>query len=58
MHKSKKVGLSTKGEVIEDKSVKNDGDAEAGLDPKDEHINDTPNDPEIYPREPKHRKEE
>lgn len=57
MHKSKKAGLGIKGEIVEDKSAKNDGDAEAGLDPQEEHINDTPNDPEVHPREPKHHRD-
>lgn len=56
MLKKKKSRLSSKGKVLEDADIKHDGDAEAGLDPQDEHINDMPNDPTDHPLEPKKSK--
>ncbi len=51
MQKKKKVRIGKDGEVIEDVDVKHDGDAEAGVDPQQEQLNDTPNDPTDRPRE-------
>jgi len=57
MEKKKKVWLSSKGKVLEDVDVKHDGDAEAGVDPQEEQINDMPNDPTDRPLEPtKHKR--
>lgn len=57
MEKKKKVRLSSKGKVLEDVDVKHDGDAEAGVDPQEEQINDMPNDPTDRPLEPtKHKR--
>lgn len=52
MVKKKKTRMSSKGKVLENADTKHDGDAEAGLDPQDEHINDMPNDPTDKPLEP------
>lgn len=52
MEKKKKVRLSSKGKVLEDVDVKHDGDAEAGVDPEEEQLNDMPNDPTERPLEP------
>lgn len=51
MQKKKKVRIGKDGEVIEDADVRHDGDAEAGVDPQQEQLNDTPNDPTDRPRE-------
>jgi len=53
MEKKKKVRIGKDGEVIEDADTKHDGDAEAGVDPQQEQLNDTPNDPTDRPRERK-----
>ncbi|NGM62313.1 hypothetical protein G5B30_10350 [Sphingobacterium sp. SGG-5] len=53
MEKKKKVRIGKDGEVIEDADIKHDGDAEAGVDPQQEQLNDTPNDPTDRPRERK-----
>lgn len=52
MVKKKKIRMGSKGKVLENADIKHDGDAEAGLDPQQEHINDMPNDPTDKPLEP------
>lgn len=52
MVKKKKTRMSSKGKVLENADIKHDGDAEAGLDPQEEYINDMPNDPTDKPLEP------
>ena len=51
MHKSKKEMLTKKGPKEVDAEKKNDGDAEAGVDPQTEQLNDMPNDPTDRPKE-------
>lgn len=52
MHKEKKDILTSKGKKEVDRDdVMQDGDAEAGVDPHVEQINDMPNDPNDRPRE-------
>lgn len=51
MQKKKKVRLSSEGKILEDAETKHDGDAEAGVDPQEEQINDMPNDPTDRPLE-------
>lgn len=50
MHKDKKEVLSKKGPKKIDRDEKLDGDAEAGIDPQAEQINDMPNDPTDMPK--------
>ncbi|WP_312792644.1 hypothetical protein [Sphingobacterium sp.] len=51
MEKKKKVKLGIEGEVVRDVDDKDGGDAEAGIDPQAEQLNDMPNDPTDRPRE-------
>lgn len=51
MEKKKKVKLGIKGEVLKEVGHKDDGDAEAGVDPQTEQLNDMPNDPTDQPIE-------
>lgn len=51
MEKKKKVKLGVEGEVLKEVDHKDDGDAEAGVDPQAEQLNDMPNDPTDQPRE-------
>ncbi|WP_312190559.1 hypothetical protein [Sphingobacterium sp.] len=51
MEKKKKVKLGIDGEVVRDVDDKDRGDAEAGIDPQAEQLNDMPNDPTDRPRE-------
>ncbi|WP_286857020.1 MULTISPECIES: hypothetical protein [Sphingobacterium] len=53
MEKKKKVKLGTDGEVLKDVGHKDRGDAEAGVDPQVDQINDMPNDPTDRPKERK-----
>jgi len=53
MEKKKKVKLGTNGEVLKDVDHKDQGDAEAGVDPQMDQLNDMPNDPTDRPREKK-----
>ncbi|MBL1408961.1 hypothetical protein [Sphingobacterium faecale] len=55
MQKTKKVRLSSEGKVLEGVDAKHDGDAEAGVDPQDEQLNDMPNDPTDRPLEKRHK---
>ncbi|PUV24272.1 MULTISPECIES: hypothetical protein [Sphingobacterium] len=51
MEKKKKVKLGTDGEVLKDVGHKDRGDAEAGVDPQVDQLNDMPNDPTDRPKE-------
>ncbi|WP_293883653.1 hypothetical protein [Sphingobacterium sp. UBA1498] len=51
MEKKKKVKLGVNGEVIRDVNDKDQGDAEAGVDPQVDQLNDMPNDPTDRPKE-------
>lgn len=51
MHKKHKVKIGSQGEEILDKDHRDDGDAEAGVDPQKEQLNDMPNDPTDRPLE-------
>ncbi len=51
MEKKKKVKLGVEGEVLKEVGHKDDGDAEAGVDPQAEQLNDMPNDPTDQPCE-------
>ncbi|MDR6737869.1 hypothetical protein [Sphingobacterium sp. 2149] len=51
MEKKKKVKLGVNGEVIRDVNDKDHGDAEAGVDPQVDQLNDMPNDPTDRPKE-------
>lgn len=51
MEKEKKVKLGVEGEVLKEVDHKDDGDAEAGVDPQAEQLNDMPNDPTDQPSE-------
>ena len=51
MEKKKKVKLGVEGEVLKEVGHKDDGDAEAGVDPQTEQLNDMPNDPTDQPSE-------
>ncbi|MDQ1150958.1 MULTISPECIES: hypothetical protein [Sphingobacterium] len=53
MEKKKKVKLGVNGEVIRDVNDKDQGDAEAGVDPQVDQLNDMPNDPTDRPKESK-----
>lgn len=53
MQKKYKVRLSKKGKVLEEVDKKHDGDAEAGVDPQEEQLNDMPNNPTDMPLEKK-----
>ncbi|WP_293936378.1 hypothetical protein [Sphingobacterium sp. UBA5996] len=53
MEKKKKVKLGVNGEVIRDVNDKDHGDAEAGVDPQVDQLNDMPNDPTDRPKESK-----
>ncbi|MDR2270770.1 MAG: hypothetical protein LBF27_07680 [Sphingobacterium sp.] len=51
MEKKKKVKLGVEGEALKEVDHKDDGDAEAGVDPQAEQLNDMPNDPTDQPTE-------
>lgn len=51
MHKKKKEILTKDGHKEIDRDIKLDGDAEAGVDPQVEQLNDMPNDPTDMPKE-------
>lgn len=51
MHKDKKEILTSKGTQVVGRNKKFDGDAEAGVDPQDNQLNDMPNDPTDMPKE-------
>ncbi|TCV10188.1 hypothetical protein EDC17_103633 [Sphingobacterium alimentarium] len=51
MHKDKKEVLTKDGHKKIDRDKKIDGDAEAGVDPQVDQINDMPNDPTDMPKE-------
>ncbi len=53
MEKKKKVKLGVNGEVVRDVNDKDQGDAEAGVDPQVDQLNDMPNDPTDRPKESK-----
>ncbi|MGJ1435820.1 hypothetical protein [Sphingobacterium multivorum] len=53
MEKKKKVKLGVDGEVLRDVNDKDQGDAEAGVDPQVDQFNDMPNDPADRPKERK-----
>ncbi|WP_294186348.1 hypothetical protein [uncultured Sphingobacterium sp.] len=53
MEKKKKVKLGVNGEVIRAVDDKDEGDAEAGVDPQVDQLNDMPNDPTDRPKESK-----
>lgn len=53
MEKKKKVKLGVNGEVIRAVNDKDEGDAEAGVDPQVDQLNDMPNDPTDRPKESK-----
>ncbi|MCW8311868.1 hypothetical protein ACR78Z_17450 [Sphingobacterium thalpophilum] len=51
MEKKKKTKLGVDGESLRDVDQKDKGDAEAGVDPQAEQLNDMPNDPTDRPKE-------
>ncbi|WP_336838519.1 hypothetical protein [Sphingobacterium siyangense] len=51
MEKKKKVKLGVDGEALWDVNDKDQGDAEAGVDPQVDQLNDMPNDPADRPKE-------
>lgn len=51
MRKTHKEKIGPKGKEIQKVDHKDDGDAEAGVDPQVEQLNDMPNDPTDRPRE-------
>ncbi|MGJ1405728.1 hypothetical protein [Sphingobacterium sp. G1-14] len=53
MEKEKKVKLGVNGETLRDVDDKDQGDAEAGVDPQVDQLNDMPNDPADRPKEKK-----
>lgn len=53
MEKKKKVKLGAEGEILKDVHHKDRGDAEAGVDPQVEQLNQMPNDPTDRPKEKK-----
>lgn len=53
MEKKKKVKLGVNGETLRDVGDKNQGDAEAGVDPQVDQLNEMPNDPTDRPKERK-----
>lgn len=53
MEKKKKVKLGVNGQVIRAVNDKDEGDAEAGVDPQVDQLNDMPNDPTDRPKESK-----
>jgi len=53
MWKKKKEVLTKDGPKEIDRDIKLDGDAEAGVDPQVDQINDMPNDPTDMPKEKK-----
>ncbi|WP_286843911.1 MULTISPECIES: hypothetical protein [Sphingobacterium] len=53
MEKKKKVKLGVNGETLRDVGDKDQGDAEAGVDPQVDQLNDMPNDPTDRPKERK-----
>ena len=53
IHKDKKKVLTKKGYKKVDRDEKFDGDAEAGVDPQKEQLNEMPNDPTDQPKEKK-----
>ncbi len=53
MEKKKKVRLGVNGETLRDVGDKDQGDAEAGVDPQVDQLNDMPNDPTDRPKERK-----
>ncbi len=58
-HKTDKMKITPfgrKGNLQEDREVKQDGDAEAGVDAQVEQLNDMPNDPTEQPLEPTENK--
>ncbi|MGJ1327937.1 hypothetical protein [Sphingobacterium multivorum] len=53
MEKKKKVKLGVNGETLRDVGDKDQGDAEAGVDPQVDQLNEMPNDPTDRPKERK-----
>jgi len=53
MEKKKKVKLGVSGETLRDVGDKDQGDAEAGVDPQVDQLNEMPNDPTDRPKERK-----
>ncbi|MGE8427860.1 MAG: hypothetical protein ACN6O7_08280 [Sphingobacterium sp.] len=53
MEKKKKVKLGVNGETLRDVGDKDQGDAEAGVDPQVDQLNEMPNDPTDRPKEKK-----
>ncbi|CAM3451175.1 hypothetical protein [Sphingobacterium prati] len=53
MEKKKKVKLGAEGEILKNVDHKDRGDAEAGVDPQVEQLNQMPNDPTDRPKEKK-----
>ena len=53
MEKKKKVKLGVNGETLRDVGDKDHGDAEAGVDPQVDQLNEMPNDPTDRPKERK-----
>ncbi len=53
MGKKKKVKLGVNGETLRDVGDKDQGDAEAGVDPQVDQLNEMPNDPTDRPKERK-----
>jgi hypothetical protein len=51
MDKTHKVKIGPSGPELLDKDHKDQGDAEAGVDPQVEQLNDMPNDPNDQPKE-------
>lgn len=58
MIKQRKYRWDSKGKVLEEVETKHDGDAEAGVDPQQEQLNDMPNDPTDRPLENTKRKQD
>ncbi|KKO89347.1 hypothetical protein AAW12_25040 [Sphingobacterium sp. Ag1] len=53
MEKKKKVKLGVNGETLRNVGDKDQGDAEAGVDPQVDQLNEMPNDPTDRPKERK-----
>ena len=53
MEKKKKDKLGVNGETLRDVGDKDQGDAEAGVDPQVDQLNEMPNDPTDRPKERK-----
>jgi hypothetical protein len=53
MEKKKKIKLGVNGESLRDVNDRDQGDAEAGVDPQVDQLNDMPNDPADRPKEKK-----